>query len=60
LVGVGAAHKFRLINLRYFGELLIGFIASIIIGLVFGYLLIKASTGREASRIYGILHSIHQ
>jgi phosphate/sulfate permease len=41
LVGVGAAHKFRLINLRYFGELLIGFIASIIIGLVFGYLLIK-------------------
>ncbi|GAB6945199.1 inorganic phosphate transporter [Vulcanisaeta sp. JCM 14467] len=41
LVGVGAAHRFRIINLRYFNELILGFITSIIIGLVFGYILIK-------------------
>lgn len=41
LVGVGAAHRFRIINLRYFNELLLGFATSIIIGLVFSYLLIK-------------------
>ncbi len=41
LVGVGAAHRFRIINLRYFNELILGFIASIIVGLIFSYLLIK-------------------
>lgn len=41
IVGVGAAHRFRAINLDYFRELLIGFIASIIIGLIFSYILIK-------------------
>ncbi|MGC9153458.1 MAG: inorganic phosphate transporter [Vulcanisaeta sp.] len=41
IVGVGAAHKFRIINLRYFNELIVGFVVSIIIGLMFSYLLIK-------------------
>ncbi|WP_054842531.1 inorganic phosphate transporter [Vulcanisaeta distributa] len=42
LVGVGgAAHRFRIINLRYFNELILGFIVSIIIGLVFSYVLIR-------------------
>ncbi|ADN51739.1 inorganic phosphate transporter [Vulcanisaeta distributa] len=41
LVGVGAAHRFRIINLKYFNELILGFIVSIIIGLVFGYVLIR-------------------
>ncbi len=41
LVGVGAAHRFRIINLRYLNELILGFATSIIIGLVFSYLLIK-------------------
>ncbi len=41
LVGVGAAHRFRIINLKYFNELLLGFVASIIVGLTFSYLLIK-------------------
>ena len=41
LVGVGAAHRFRIINLRYFNELILGFITSIIVGLVFSYVLIK-------------------
>ncbi len=41
LVGVGVAHRFRLINLRYFTELLIGFVTSIIIGFVLGYLLVR-------------------
>lgn len=41
LVGVGAAHRFRIINLRYFNELILGFIVSIIIGLALSYILIK-------------------
>ncbi|GAB6948241.1 inorganic phosphate transporter [Vulcanisaeta sp. JCM 16161] len=41
LVGVGAAHRFRIINLRYFNELVIGFVVSIIVGLVFSYVLIR-------------------
>ncbi len=41
LVGVGAAHRFRIINLKYFNELILGFIVSIIIGLVFSYVLIR-------------------
>lgn len=41
LVGVGAAHRFRIINLRYFNELILSFIASIIVGLIFSYMLIK-------------------
>ncbi|WP_054857350.1 inorganic phosphate transporter [Vulcanisaeta sp. JCM 16159] len=41
LVGVGAAHRFRIINLRYFNELILGFIVSIIIGLALSYILIR-------------------
>ncbi|WP_069807475.1 inorganic phosphate transporter [Vulcanisaeta thermophila] len=41
IVGVGAAHRFRAINMDYFRELIIGFIASIIVGLVFGFILLR-------------------
>ncbi|MFB6470312.1 MAG: inorganic phosphate transporter [Vulcanisaeta sp. AZ3] len=41
LVGVGAAHRFRVINLSYFNELIVGFVASIIIGSLLSYLIIR-------------------
>jgi PiT family inorganic phosphate transporter len=43
LVGIGMAHGFRIINPRYAGIIILGFLTSIALGIILGYLIAEAS-----------------